>query len=98
MAHKPLIGLMLGDVTGIGPELVVKLLCAPETRAQADILLVGDARVLELGMRDAGQRIAYTGVASVEEADFAGDAIPFLDLGNVDPALFERGRMNPESG
>ncbi len=98
MAHKPLIGLMLGDVTGIGPELIVKLLSAPETREQADIVIVGDQRVLELGMQDAGQRIAYAKVGSLGEADFDAPAIPFIDLGNVDPARYERGKMNPESG
>jgi 4-hydroxythreonine-4-phosphate dehydrogenase len=98
MANKPLIGLMLGDVTGIGPELVVKLLGAPETRQQADIVIIGDARVLELGMKDAGQRIAYTRIASIGEADHNAQPVPLIDLGNVDPALYERGKMNPESG
>src|ERR1700692_4091699 len=46
---KPVIGLMLGDVTGIGPELAVKLLAAPATREAAHVVVVGDRRVLELG-------------------------------------------------
>jgi 4-hydroxythreonine-4-phosphate dehydrogenase len=89
---------MLGDVTGIGPELIVKLLADPATRQQADIVVIGDERVLQLGMKDAGQRIAYTRVARLAEADLQGDAVPFIDLGNVDPARYERGKMNPESG
>jgi 4-hydroxy-L-threonine phosphate dehydrogenase PdxA len=56
---KPLIGLMLGDVTGIGPELVVKLLSTPQARERADVVIIGDERVLQLGMRDAGQTIPY---------------------------------------
>jgi 4-hydroxy-L-threonine phosphate dehydrogenase PdxA len=95
---KPLIGLMLGDVTGIGPELVVKLLSTPAARARADIVIFGDARVLELGMQDAGIRVAYATINTLAEADHSADAVPLIDLRNVDPALYPRGVMNPESG
>jgi 4-hydroxy-L-threonine phosphate dehydrogenase PdxA len=95
---KPLIGLMLGDVTGIGPELIVKLLSSPETRAKADVVIIGDERVLELGMKDAGQRIAYTKIAKLADADHAAAAVPLIDLHNIDPALYERGQLNAESG
>lgn len=95
---KPLIGIMLGDVTGIGPELVAKLLAAPETRQQANVVVIGDERVFKLGMQDASQRIDYIKVKSVADADVDGAAIPFVDLGNVDPAQYERGKMSPESG
>jgi 4-hydroxythreonine-4-phosphate dehydrogenase len=95
---KPLIGLMLGDVTGIGPELVVKLLLSPETRAKADVVIIGDERVLELGMKDAGQRIPYTKIAKLSDADHTAEAVPMIDLHNIDPALYERGQLNAESG
>ena len=53
---KPVIGLMLGDMTGIGPEICAKLLAAGTANDVARIVVIGDARVLELGMRDAGVR------------------------------------------
>ncbi|MEO8129495.1 MAG: 4-hydroxythreonine-4-phosphate dehydrogenase PdxA [Bryobacteraceae bacterium] len=43
---KPRIGLLLGDPSGIGPELIAKLLSSRETRAQAEILVIGDQRLL----------------------------------------------------
>ena len=46
---KPRIGLLLGDPTGIGPELVAKLLALPETLAQAEVLVIGDRRVYQRG-------------------------------------------------
>ena len=49
----PKLGLLLGDCTGIGPELVAKVLNDPRTRDVARIAVIGDVRVLELGMRDA---------------------------------------------
>lgn len=98
MRTKPLIGIMLGDVTGIGPELVAKLLASPQTRQQADIIVIGDERVFLLGMQDAGLQIDYVKVNSVAEADVEGHAVPLIDLRNIDPARYERGKMNLESG
>jgi len=95
---KPLIGLMLGDVTGIGPELIVKLLAIPQTRQMADVVVIGDARVLELGMKDAGQRIEYRKVKNVRDALQASAAVPLIDLENIDPSLYVRGQLNAESG
>jgi 4-hydroxythreonine-4-phosphate dehydrogenase len=36
------IGLLAGDPTGIGPEIVAKLLAEPETHEAADVVLIGD--------------------------------------------------------
>lgn len=50
---RPRIGLIPGDPSGIGPELCARLL-ADEAAATADILLIGDHHVFELGQRQAG--------------------------------------------
>jgi len=42
-----------GDYTGIGPELVAKVLHDRHMAAVARLVLVGDARVLAAGMADA---------------------------------------------
>ena len=47
---KPRIGLLLGDPTGIGPELIAKLLAHPETLAQAEVLVIGDRRLYQRGI------------------------------------------------
>jgi len=39
-----LIGISLGDVTGIGPEVTLKALCAEQSVDQSRYLLIGDAR------------------------------------------------------
>ena len=95
---KPLIGLMLGDVTGIGPELIAKLLSSPATREQANVVVIGDARVFELGMRDAGLKVPYRKISNIDEADFNQAEVPFIDLANVDPTAFKRGELSAESG
>ena len=51
---KPRIGIIPGDPGGIGPELIAKLLSQPEIREKADILLIGDGHLFQLGQQQAG--------------------------------------------
>jgi 4-hydroxy-L-threonine phosphate dehydrogenase PdxA len=96
--QRPVVGLMLGDPTGVGPEVSVKLLASPAASEIARIVVVGDARVLALGMADAGMRLEWRKVDAVRDIDWAAPGIPLIDLGNFDPASLKRGRTSPESG
>ena len=58
--QKPKIGIIPGDPSGIGPELVAKLLAEDDVAAGADILLIGDAHVFEAGASVAGQAIGLS--------------------------------------
>ncbi|MEK6592078.1 MAG: 4-hydroxythreonine-4-phosphate dehydrogenase PdxA [Pseudomonadota bacterium] len=94
----PVVGLMLGDVTGIGPEISAKLLAAGALQDKARIVVIGDARVLELGMRDAGVHLQYTVYSGIDEVKWPRSDVPVVDLKNIDPAQYRRGEMSPESG
>src|SRR5688572_19238617 len=62
----PVIGLMLGDVTGIGPEISAKLLASGAAeRHGARVAVIGDARVLKLGARDAGVEVKWRAYETV---------------------------------
>ncbi len=98
MNQKPMIGLMLGDVTGIGPEVAVKLLSDPLTHEKAKVLVVGDRRVLELGMADSKAQFAVNIVESADAADWSKPGIQMIDLKNVNPADIPRGQTSIESG
>lgn len=98
MSQKPIVGLMLGDVTGIGPEVAVKLLAKPETHEQARVFVVGDLRVLEVGMADAKIKLAVNIVNDIDSADWSKPGIQFLDLKNINPAEIPRGQTSIESG
>lgn len=97
-AVPPCLALTPGDATGIGPELVAKVLHEGRMAGVARLVVVGDARVLELGMADAGLRLPYRRVASVAEIDWSAPEVPLIDLGNTDPAAFPRGERSAESG
>lgn len=94
----PRIALLLGDCTGIGPEQCARVLADGRLNDAAHLVVVGDARVLEQGMRDAGVSASWRAVSSVGEIDWSAPEIPIVDLGNIDPAGLPRGAMSPESG
>jgi 4-hydroxythreonine-4-phosphate dehydrogenase len=89
---------MLGDATGIGPEICAKVLASGAIKDVARVAVVGDARVLELGMRDAGVKVGYRSHKSLEEIRWPAETVPLVDLGNIDPARITRGEVSDESG
>ncbi len=95
---KPVIGLMLGDATGIGPEISAKLLASGVTAGLANVVVVGDKRVLDLGVRNAGVALDYRVVPSIDAISWPSGQLPVLDLGNIDPARFPQGVSSAESG
>ena len=98
MTDRPLIGLMLGDATGIGPEISVKVLSSGAVASSARLAVIGDARVLELGMRDAGIEIPYQVYARLDDVPWPAESVPVVDLANLDPASLTRGEISEDSG
>ena len=94
----PVIGLMPGDATGIGPEVFAKLLASGDAQAVARVVVIGDARVIEMGMADARAVFKWHRVASVPAGKWPEDSIPVLDLENLDPARIRRGETSVECG
>jgi 4-hydroxythreonine-4-phosphate dehydrogenase len=94
----PVLGLMLGDCTGIGPEQCARVLADGCLADAARLLVVGDSRVLEQGGRDAGVSVAWRSYAAPEDVDWSRAEIPIIDLHNIDPAIMPRGAVSPESG
>ncbi len=94
----PVLGLMLGDATGIGPEQCARVLADGRLSDAARLVVVGDARVLQQGARDAGVELRWRIYPATETIDWTHRDIPLLDLANLDPARIPRGQVSPESG
>jgi 4-hydroxy-L-threonine phosphate dehydrogenase PdxA len=98
MTALPVVGLMLGDATGIGPEVAARVLAGGKLRDSARIAVVGDARVLALGCKDARVELAWRAYPSVAAIDWSRGEVPLIDLANIDPAKVPQGEASPESG
>jgi 4-hydroxythreonine-4-phosphate dehydrogenase len=95
----PVLGLMLGDYTGIGPEQCARVLADKRLSDAARLLVVGDARVLAQGARDAGVTVEWRRYATPEDVEWDREEVPLIDLGNLDPSIgFPRGVVSAASG
>jgi 4-phospho-D-threonate 3-dehydrogenase / 4-phospho-D-erythronate 3-dehydrogenase len=93
---RPLLAVTMGDPSGIGPEIVVKALAHPETRATARPLVIGDAEVLEEAIRGCGLDLEVSTLSSEGEVTADTRLVEVLDLDNV--GTLRHGAVDPESG
>ena len=80
---RPKIAIVPGDPSGIGPELVAKLLTEDGVRDAADILLVGDSHLWQRGAEQAGGSIELNTITEDDVAGFVG--LAHLDLQTIEP-------------
>ncbi|MEM8569667.1 MAG: 4-hydroxythreonine-4-phosphate dehydrogenase PdxA [Pseudomonadota bacterium] len=77
------IAIVPGDPSGIGPELIAKLLAEEGVREAADILLVGDAHLWTGGGEQAGLTVPLNSIDESQAATFQG--LAHLDLETIAP-------------
>ncbi len=95
---KPRIGVLLGDPSGVGPELAVKLLAGGDLDAHADVVVIGDQRVFRTGEQIAGVSRSLAVASDISDVRFEPGATALLDIPSVDPAQVPPGRASAEGG
>jgi 4-hydroxythreonine-4-phosphate dehydrogenase len=79
---KPRIAIVPGDPSGIGPELIARLLNEDGTLEAADIVLVGDSHLWQQGAEQADLPVELN---AIEEADIADQSgLSHLEMETVD--------------
>lgn len=100
-ADRPLLALTLGDIAGIGPEVVAKALADDAVREQARLAVFGPLRPLRRQLIEAGADLPLERVESdaLREWDFA-QAIPVVDDVSVKAPCCNdvRGQVSAASG
>jgi 4-hydroxythreonine-4-phosphate dehydrogenase len=77
---KPLIGITMGDPSGIGPEIIIKALQEEVVYQKCRPLVVGDAGVMEQTANKMGLTCAIHEVSEVSEAIFKPRTLDVLHL------------------
>jgi 4-hydroxythreonine-4-phosphate dehydrogenase len=98
IVEKPVVAMLLGDPSGIGPELVAKLLAIEEVCRQANIYLIADKNEFLKGQRIAGVRIAVREADSFEDADFSDDRPVLFDYRSPVKGQFTDAKATAEGG
>ena len=94
---KPILGILLGEAAGIGPETVAKVCAQNILMSYCRPLLIGDARVLKQGMKIAGVQFPIIIAEDLLKIDWNG-AVPIVDLKNLDPDTVEFSKIDAKSG
>jgi 4-hydroxythreonine-4-phosphate dehydrogenase len=92
----PRLLITLGDVAGIGPEVVAK--AWPDLLKHSRPVVVGDPLWLRRGLELAGSRATVRAVAAPGEADPAVDSIPCLTATDQDLSGVAPGKVSAAAG
>ncbi|MEU0842540.1 4-hydroxythreonine-4-phosphate dehydrogenase PdxA [Streptomyces sp. NPDC005962] len=93
----PLIAVTMGDGAGIGPEVIVPALLAPETLRRCRPVVVGDAERLRQAARLRAIACEIVTVGAPAEAEFTPGRINIIDLGLL-PAELPWGELSAVAG
>lgn len=94
---KPIIGITMGDIAGIGPEIIAKALSLKEIYDTCRPLVIGDAKVMGKALAIAKVKLTVKSVHRVSEAAFSCGIIDVYDLENVKEGI-GFGRVSAASG
>lgn len=95
---KTLIAVPIGDPAGVGPEIVAKSVASGDVFEAADCVIVGDKTIIENAIKIVGEDLTVHVISEPEEGDYRKGILNLIDLGNVDMAKFEFGKVNGMCG
>lgn len=95
---RPKIAIVMGDATGIGPELVAKSLTNEETHRLCRPAVIGDARVMTAALELTQAPLSIVRLKSWSEVSGAAGRMEMFDLANLDPKDYRMGEVNPRAG
>ena len=98
MTLRPLLGITMGDVCGIGPEVIVKALSHSSVYAFCRPLVIGDADVLAENLAHASQQLEVRSVDGPESGGYLFGRIDLWAPVDVNRLQIETGRVCPEAG
>jgi 4-hydroxythreonine-4-phosphate dehydrogenase len=95
--NKINIAVLLGDPSGIGPELVSKLL-SEEITNKANVIIIGEKNILENGNKISGKSHNLNFVEDFDNIDFAKGGKFFLDISKGKNHNYKLSECSKEAG
>ncbi|WP_440679550.1 4-hydroxythreonine-4-phosphate dehydrogenase PdxA [Candidatus Pelagibacter sp. HIMB1517] len=94
---KKKVAVLLGDPSGIGPELVVRLL-NEDISNEANVVVIGEKKILEDGENISGKKVDFKFVTDFNEVQFDDKTKFFLDISKGTNRTYKHGEVSAESG
>ena len=97
MNELPILGVLLGNSAGVGPELVAKLAVNNYYADHCRPVIIGDLRMFERGLQVVGGDVPHYVIDSMDQCDW-DRGFPVLDTKDQDPAQVVYGEANAYCG
>jgi len=98
MDKRAKVAIVMGDATGIGPEIVVKSLSEGETHRLCRPVVIGDARVIAEAFRFTKATLRIIPLKNWEDVSGKAGQLEMFDLANLDPAEYRMGEVSARAG
>ena len=98
MNQLPILAITMGDPAGVGPEIIAMSLAQEAPYALCRPIVVGDAAMMELGVRSAKDDLKVRAVERTADARFERGTIDVLDLKLIDASQFAYGTVSAQCG
>jgi len=95
---KPIIGITMGDPSGIGPELILKVLAKEEPYRYCHPFVIGDPEVMGEASKIVGGNLEIKAIQEISEARFLFSSVEVLCPKGVDIREIGWGRLDPAKG
>jgi 4-hydroxythreonine-4-phosphate dehydrogenase len=96
--NKPIIGVTMGDPSGIGPEIALKVLSKRGTYKDCRPFVIGDPKVIREASKIVGRNLEIKTIQEISEARFLFSSVEVLCPKGVDVREIEWGRLDPAMG
>ena len=88
----------MGDPAGVGPEIAVMSIASKEVTETADVIVIGDHKVVENAIQICNLNLEVRIINEPEAGDYREGILNLIDLDNVDMAEYEFGKVNGMCG
>jgi 4-hydroxythreonine-4-phosphate dehydrogenase len=96
--YRPLIGISVGDPSGIGPEITAKALALLDIYDVCRPLAVAEAEMMEEAVRFSGLSLKINSVSSPQDGKYELGAIDVLDMKNIEAKSIKHKVVSADSG
>ena len=95
---RPVVVIPIGDIAGVGPEIVVKALAHPEIHDWCTPVVVGELGAIERVLPIAGSGLSIHCIDRVADTIDRAGTIDLVDLRNVDSRTIAFGQVQARAG
>jgi len=95
---KPIIGITMGDASGIGPEIIAEALMIKNIYEICRPLVIGDTDVMAKAIQVANARLKINSIKNVSEGKFVHGTMDVLNLNNIRIDKLKIGQIDEMAG